>query len=343
MRKTGNFVLVSLVLFGLNHSTTMGQSSMTVVGGTGGAIQTPFTDSTSIPMFSQTYARLTSINWSTYGSAQATATASNTTSSPESVSINATDTLSIGNPGGSGLLTQLAVSASGTTNVAANTMNESINGFGETADPDTTGTITTNLSQYVGSRSLPFTISAPSTTVAVSGASSSSAPKFSASATLDWTYNYTPIGLTQSDPIMPTTDINGVYSFSAVPSGRWFDPVTNGAYEYQITSANGSFSGIGDFPTGFTAEFDVTAGDVDYGMFGPGDSLTFPAGTTSFTVSDIEPAVTPGTSTDFPIQLDFNADGVTFTATAVPEPSMLIWAVVVAGVALSGRRRFFVN
>lgn len=155
-------------------------------------------------------------------------------------------------------------------------------------------------------------------------------------------------GASQSNPILPTsaTTANGVttFAFAAVPTGSWVDPKSATAFAFAMTGGS-LFTGIDGFPTGFASPFDVTAGGKDYGLFAPGQTLTFDGdGVSSFLISGIDPAVDGTDGAAFPLQVAFNAATADFTmVAAAPEPSELgalgIGLLGLGGLALRARRR----
>jgi hypothetical protein len=121
------------------------------------------------------------------------------------------------------------------------------------------------------------------------------------------------------------------------PVLAFIDPPTANAYTYQIL--NGShFTSLSGFPSGFAAPFDVSSNGIDYGHFAPGQTLTFPTGVTTFTISGISPAVDGSSPTAFPVQVGTDAAGANIqltafdSASAVPEPSSS--SLVLTGLAL---------
>jgi hypothetical protein len=131
---------------------------------------------------------------------------------------------------------------------------------------------------------------------------------------------------------------SGVYTY-----GGYLDPAGTNAYTYQ--TLNGAlFTSLGGFPTGFSSEFDVSSGGINYGLFGPGQTLTFPgAGVTSFTITGINPAVDGSSPVAFPIEVALNeadaqVEAIAFnqTTTSTPEPSSIV--LCIAGLALIGLR-----
>ena len=118
-------------------------------------------------------------------------------------------------------------------------------------------------------------------------------------------------GLTQHDPILPSSAGGSVYRFEDVESGMWFDPPFVPAIEYSMTSGV-LFTNIVDFPSGFAGPFTVTVGDIELGSFGPGDNVDFSGfasgGVEQFTVSGITPLVDSADPQAFPLQIAFIAD-----------------------------------
>lgn len=291
---------------------------VTVMGGMSGLSSAPLSFNGTIPGFFQPYTRLTSIDYAVSGAAEVTANASNTTGFNEIVNINGGLTINIQDPGGSGTLTSLFLFPH-ESSVLTPFSSLALSGIDSQM---VSGSIATNLGQYNHSGPLPFKITSAMGSGSVSGASSHSSPQLQGLASLTFNYNVIPIGLTQADPILPASIVFNVLHFSAVPSGRWFDPPTTSAFRYDITSPGDSFTDILAFPTGFTTDVGVLVNGTEVGRFGSGDSVHLPAGTRSFTVFDLNPAVSQGSGTAFPLKLGFNRDGIDFSMTPVqvPEP-----------------------
>jgi hypothetical protein len=143
-------------------------------------------------------------------------------------------------------------------------------------------------------------------------------------------------------PIGPVTGPEGTPTFHFGNRGgsrpHYYDPPVASAFEYQATEGT-LFTQIADFPTGFDSPFTVTVGHTVLGQFGPGQSVDLtPFGTggvSSFVISGISPSVDPTNELAFPLELVFNRDDVSFTMTALPEPSSLVLvAVAVCGLAV---------
>lgn len=329
-----SFLMRSFVVVGIMATSSVADV-LTVGDDTGGFRTTPWNDLLSIPRFNVGFARLDSVSWHAVGAISARASVRNNSSSSIFPSINANSTVSFDKPSGSDLV-NLPVFGSGSSIVFPNS-SSSLFAFGDTpAD----GTIPNfELSQYIGPGSLAFPVSATMGSVSVSQGTVLSR-SLTALASLSLTYNYTPIGLTQSDPILPSSSAMNAFSFSGVPSGRWFDPIGADGFLYEMTSPGDTFTSILDFPMGFDAPFFVRAGAQFLGTFEPGESVVFPTGgVRSFTVYGLAPDVDSSNPRAFPLQLAFNRDGVGFRMTPVPEPSILaLMSLVVAGVGLRKAR-----
>jgi hypothetical protein len=146
-------------------------------------------------------------------------------------------------------------------------------------------------------------------------------------------------GSTSYFPVQPNSVIaSSGYQFYNVQSGSWVDPATMSSFRYTMLSQGGFlnsfFTGIAGFPTGFNGPFEVFVGGVDEGSFVPGDTFAFPAGTTSFVISGIDPN---GADQPFPLQLNFSTAFASFevdgasSVTGAPEPST--WAMMILGFA----------
>lgn len=149
-------------------------------------------------------------------------------------------------------------------------------------------------------------------------------------------------GLSQSTAIGPTSSANGVYVFNNIPSGAWVDPPSAKGFTYLVATPGGLFTKIDSLPTGFASTMVISVDGYNLGPFAPGDSLdlsSFPGGgATEFTITGINPL---GTSTDFPLQMEFNQSNVDFlmSAVPVPEPAMLaLFALGGLGLVIRKRR-----
>ncbi len=130
------------------------------------------------------------------------------------------------------------------------------------------------------------------------------------------------LGLTQTDPFLPNSGGGGVWNFTGVESGNWFDPPAVGGYTYTMDGGS-LFTGILDFPTGFDSPFEVLVGGISQGSFSPGQQVDFGAGVASFTIQGIDPLVDPNDPSAFPLQLEFSTATADFTMSAVPVPAAL--------------------
>jgi hypothetical protein len=126
----------------------------------------------------------------------------------------------------------------------------------------------------------------------------------------------------------------------------WLDPTSANVYTYQTLDGS-LFTSIAGFPTGFSSPFDVSSGGVDYGLFGPGQTLAFPGGgVSSFTISGINPSVDGSSPTAFPLEVSLNTVGAQVEATAfdqsttTPEPSSFLLCVTVLGLGCAFRYLF---
>ncbi|MEM7412906.1 MAG: hypothetical protein AAF430_21925 [Myxococcota bacterium] len=161
-------------------------------------------------------------------------------------------------------------------------------------------------------------------------------------------------GASPPTPVLPTsmvTNANGTISWffangaELCVSGCWVDPPIATSYTYAVTSG-GLFHAINDFPTGFSADFEVSVGGSSLGTFGPGDSVdftTFPGGgVTSFEVSGISPGVNAEDAAAFPLQVTLDSATTAFSMTSgpglpsVPVMGFLARALAVATLVLAG-------
>ncbi|MGD9719720.1 MAG: PEP-CTERM sorting domain-containing protein [Pirellulales bacterium] len=156
----------------------------------------------------------------------------------------------------------------------------------------------------------------------------------------------------QDLPFLPNETLPGtpgeppIFVFEDVPSGQWVDPPMAAGFAYEMTS-DSLFTGILDFPTGFTQPFTVAVGDSILGQYGPGQSVDFTSfaggGVANFSVTGLDPGADPNSPTAFPLRLLFNTNTADFTMQAileVPEPSSWMLLVLgVVGVGVMGVRR----
>ncbi len=134
--------------------------------------------------------------------------------------------------------------------------------------------------------------------------------------------------------------VAGLADPGALGTYAWLDPSGANAYTYQTLDGS-LITSIAGFPTGFTSPFDVFSGATDYGLFSPGQTLTFPnGGVSSFTISDINPSVDGTDPTAFPLEVGLSTVGAEVEATAfaqsasAPEPSS--WRLFAIGCCLFG-------
>ena len=149
-------------------------------------------------------------------------------------------------------------------------------------------------------------------------------------------------GLTQQNPILPTSVQNGWQTFSKVPGCRWYDPHTTYGFEFQSLEDT-LFTEILDFPVGEDTEFAVTVGNVLLGTFGPGSSIDFVSllghPVNNFKITGINSLIGSTAETAFPIQLAFNKPEGSFKMRAiseddaedVPEPATVLGALFALG------------
>lgn len=149
-------------------------------------------------------------------------------------------------------------------------------------------------------------------------------------------------GLTQQNPILPTSVQNGWQTFSKVPGCRWYDPYTTYGFEFQSLEDT-LFTEILDFPVGEDTEFAVTVGNVLLGTFGPGSSVDFVSllghGVSNFKITGINSLFGSTAETAFPIQLAFNEREGSFKMRAisaddaenVPEPTTVLGTLLAVG------------
>jgi hypothetical protein len=138
----------------------------------------------------------------------------------------------------------------------------------------------------------------------------------------------TPGGSSPTDPVHPVITGTLQYEFDSAHSGLWYDPPVVYGYAFNMLTAGASFTQIMNFPSGPQfAGLTVHAAGVDYGPFANPAGFSLPAGISSFSITGINPRLDPNDpnfANEFPIQLAFSQEGVSFTMTALsasPEPS----------------------
>jgi hypothetical protein len=327
-------VFASLAVLALVDNARAG-SSYTVDFGTSNFQNTPWSQSNALAQFNLPYERLNSITWSASAGAQVSNLFQNPTNFPSFVSLSGASTLTITNPAGGQPLTTLSLAPSTFTVISANS-SFNVEAFD---DKSSSGTISGSaLTPYIGNGSLGFSISSSK------GTGNPGGNPVQSLASINFTFNYSDIGLTQNDPILPTSNINGVLGFNGAPSGRWFDPTGADAYRFDMTTPGQTFTTISGFPTGFNGPVTVEdAFGTILGEFTPGQSFNFAgAGVTSFFIEGIDPSLSVGSPTGFPIQLGFSNSNASFTMTplsaSVPEPSSLVLSAIgsVLGIGFLG-------
>jgi hypothetical protein len=305
-------ILVILSVFSVSQAASLVVNSNIAL--------TPLTDTgiLSLGQFDPSLGSLNSINWQASASVISEATVSNSSNGPVTTSINGNSTVTIADPTGPLDLASFFLNAGGTTEVSAGGSSLISGGSTENLPLTPPGTISaSDLTQYVGSGIVNFPVTAsfsgPSFLSNVVGTNAS----IQSSGSLQLTYNYTPtIGLTQQNPILPTSVSNGNFTFAGAPTSRWFDPASTGGFKYDITSPGATFTDILGFPTGFADNFTVSANGTQLGTFSAGQQFHFAgAGVTSFTISGIDPAVTEGDQTAFPLELGFSTATASFDMT----------------------------
>lgn len=160
------------------------------------------------------------------------------------------------------------------------------------------------------------------------------------------------VGFVQTAPVLPTTFVTGIFTFTNVRSGAWFDPPITEGFEYEMiprdipiglasrvfpgvigrdTASDAVFTAISGFPENVDADdrFTVSVEGETLGEFGPGDTLQFSdyeaqlgdllvdGGVTKFTVSAIDPGVDSADPTAFPLKLEFNTPTASFEMRAL--------------------------
>ncbi|MEO1095604.1 MAG: hypothetical protein AAFX01_11960 [Cyanobacteria bacterium J06638_28] len=159
-------------------------------------------------------------------------------------------------------------------------------------------------------------------------------------------------GTVQVFPVLPRFTFVGIFIFTNVPSGVWFDPPLADGFEYEMQprdipigvasrvfpgmggvdqADDAVFTSISGFPTNVDADdtFVVSVEGTVLGEFQPGDTLRFSdfesaigdhivdGGVRKFTISGIEPAVDSSDPLAFPLKLDFNTPTASFEMRAL--------------------------
>jgi hypothetical protein len=127
--------------------------------------------------------------------------------------------------------------------------------------------------------------------------------------------------LVDTDPaiILPHSIVDGHFVFSNRNTLNWFDPVPADAYTFAMTSTDGTFVAIADFPTNFASPFRVSVNAAEVGWFTSGERCALtnvnPEGVTNFIVSHIFPLTDAEDPLAFPIQIEFGQQTASFTMT----------------------------
>jgi hypothetical protein len=128
-------------------------------------------------------------------------------------------------------------------------------------------------------------------------------------------------GAFQKIPVVPP--VSG--TFRSVGRREWFDPPAVDEFFFQMTS-NSLFTGIFNFPTGFSNSFEVLTEGQSLGSFTSDESVNFVEllghGVASFRVRNITPKVDASDPKAFPIQLDFDTETADFVM--IPNPGVIL-------------------
>ncbi|NEO25397.1 MAG: hypothetical protein F6K03_00490 [Kamptonema sp. SIO4C4] len=163
------------------------------------------------------------------------------------------------------------------------------------------------------------------------------------------------IGVSPTVAVLPSQIITGVFVFTLVPSGNWFDPPMADSFEYEMIASeqpvglsgrvfpgmtgteeveNSLFTEISGLPTGIDADdrFTVSVEGVVLGEFSAADTVNFAdyaeelgdllvdgEGVKKFTISDIDPSVDSENPLAFPVKLEFNTPTASFEMRASGE------------------------
>ena len=302
-----------LVLVFFVHVASADQVSYT--NNTPSRAYVPWTNTLQIPQFSQSFARLEGISYSLSGEATEYVNVHNGGSANEYVTAIETNYINLIQPGG-GVLSSLNFSNVGTAVVLGSQSKSILVG----SSTNLSGTLAAGVfPAYIGSGNVTFTAVAPAAHFSVSGATYGVSAEYCwGDVTLTLTYSFTPLGLTQQTPILPTsTNINNSV-FTTVPSGDWFGFAPTPAVRFDMTTPRAAFTGILGFPTNFPTPFTVTTNGISLGQFSPGQTVSFGPGVQSFTISN--------SSAGYPLELAFTPANASFTITPiVPLQAVVVW------------------
>jgi hypothetical protein len=151
---------------------------------------------------------------------------------------------------------------------------------------------------------------------------------------------YGTLGNTQSNPILPGSQVNGVWQFTGAQSGQFFDPPMAYGFEYEMTDSS-LFTKVG-LPLGLGNNFTITSSEGTVSGMTAGSQHTFTSGVSSFTITGIDPLVDETSSTAFPVYIEFNNSIANFSMTplTVPEPgSLVLTAFMLLLLSQRGRKR----
>jgi hypothetical protein len=322
-------VTIAAGLFG--GGSAFAQQQTFVTQGGVSSRSTPFTNATfRVQQFQPgRFDRLDRIEWEASSFVTARGTVTNNSSNNLVGSINVSTTVSMQRVGGSLGNLGATLFPSGFSNYFVPA--RSTQTVFASASNNARGTLTTDqFGPYLGNGQVDFTISA--STGSVFGASS---PRIEAGGGLALTYVYTPIGLSQNDPIQRTSGTVGFPLFDAVPTDRWYQftsATPTPAFRLDAMSATDRFVGVLGIPAGLTAPVRVFADGQDLGSFSAGANVLLPTPASTLILDQLQPRTT---STAF--QLRFANATSSIRVTPVPAPTAI--AVLSMGVVCVTRRR----
>jgi hypothetical protein len=141
-------------------------------------------------------------------------------------------------------------------------------------------------------------------------------------------------GSTPNNPFLPSSVMNGIFTFPNPLRGQWFDPPFVDGFTYTLTGG-ATFTEVGVPPASFGfGPVDVVVGGVVLDTLDPDEHFVFGPGVTTFSLQGISPLVDAADPRAFPTFLDFTGTATTLTMaaltpTAIPEPST--WLLLATG------------
>jgi hypothetical protein len=274
----------------------------------------PWNSALQVPKFNQPFTRLDGVMYSITGTATASVSIQNNAPTNNLVTLRGTNVISVNRPSG-GPLASMNFSNTAAAIVLAHD-NKIIS---STENANVSGTLPLNeIPAYIGTGTVSFAASAGAGDIIVTAGSSFIINKaYQGSAGLTLTYSFTPIGLTQQDPIFPNSLTASNSVFTGAPSGRWFGSAPTPTIQFEMKTPGAAFTQILSAPTNYGSIFNVTTNGLNFSEFAAGQSFAFNgAGVQSF--------ILVGLNSGFPIRLGFNQTNASFTMTPIViQPSIV--------------------